>query len=254
MTKALLIAGIILILGVAGLAGALLGGALMIGTQPPYLITSGTSPFDVVTPPLYGVAYVYPNGSYILLMWVFNPNQYPIDAGTWGVREMSPKIGFWGPYGNPVANITFQPAPLNGIVPPFTFRTEDMWVGTLPNETAYEGELLQPAASGVLWYNGSGTFYTSFNVQFAISGIGTYEDVDWKFIGNNAGPQELHLYDANGNPITINVSNTHVWILVPPFAVWKQEVPPNYPLPQCINITNKPLPPWWGQRALECFR
>ena len=127
MTKALLVAGIILILGVAGLAGALLGGALMIGTQPPYLITSGTSPFDVVTPPLYGVAYVYPNGSYILLMWVFNP-------------------------------------------------------------------------------------------------------------------------------ITINVSNTHVWILVPPFAVWKQEVPPNYPLPQCINITNKPLPPWWGQRALECFR
>ncbi|MGC9209619.1 MAG: hypothetical protein ACP5GH_07280 [Nitrososphaeria archaeon] len=46
------------------------------------------------------------------------------------------------------------------------------------------------------------------------------------------------------------MSNTHVWILVPPFVVWKQEVPPNYPFQQYVNITNAPLPSLWGQHAL----
>ncbi|MGC9209644.1 MAG: hypothetical protein ACP5GH_07410, partial [Nitrososphaeria archaeon] len=95
----------------------------------------------------YGVAYVYPNGSYILLMWVFNSNQYPIDEGTLGVEE---RFGFWGPYGNPIDNISFQPAPLNGIIPPFSFRTEDRWPGLFVNELVYEKRLFQPAASEVL--------------------------------------------------------------------------------------------------------
>ncbi|MGC8597762.1 MAG: hypothetical protein ACP5NY_07610, partial [Thermocladium sp.] len=153
-------------------------------------------------------------------------------------------------YGNPIDYVNFQLAPLNGIIPPFSFRTKYMWVGTTVNESGYEARLLQPAASRVLWYNGSGEFDTSFNVQFATSNYGTYENVYWKFIGNNTGPKEIQLYNDNAALVTINVSNTHVWILVPPFAVWKQEVPPNYPFPQYVNITNAPLPPWWGQSAL----
>ncbi|MGC9209612.1 MAG: hypothetical protein ACP5GH_07245, partial [Nitrososphaeria archaeon] len=141
MRKALIVILITAVLGVAGLVAMLMSGVLMIGTQPPYIITPGTNPLEMMTPPLYGVAYVYPNGSYILLMWVFNPNQYPIDEGTWGVLEQAPRVGFWGPYGNPIDYVNFQPAPLNGIIPPFSFRTTERWGGMLVNETVYEARL-----------------------------------------------------------------------------------------------------------------
>ena len=145
------VGGAVVVVALALIIAALATGAVYIGLEPPYLFIPSSYQVERLNQPVgFAVAYVYPNNSYILDVWIFNPNAYPIISGA-SVYETAPKIGFWGPEGNAFT------------LKPFNFAYEDTWFGMTVNETVYGytynggGFYLQPPASGDLWYNGSGS-------------------------------------------------------------------------------------------------
>ena len=227
-----LVAGILVaVVGVVGLAVALLAGVVYIGLEAPFLyIPASNEIYMLRQPALFAVAYVYPNGSYILEAWVYNPNAYPIETGYLGVTEVAPNPNaFWGPTGE------FG----SGLVEPYSFAFNDRWSGLTINESEYMPRYLQPPQSGVLWYNGSG----EFRIGLGYGSTSPY---------STAAPAIASNFEFIGN----GPNGTHVWVAVPEIVymngtfalmpVYKCEIPPNFPYPQYVKVINGSCPPWWG--------
>jgi len=110
-----LIAGII--------AGGLLAGMLAISAEPPYFwLTSSEYPSGKILPvPIYSVAFVFPNGSFILEGWVYDPSPFVFTTSGLHAYPMAhiPGIGnIWAKYDG-VSGVFHQKNP--GAIYPFSF-------------------------------------------------------------------------------------------------------------------------------------
>ena len=222
------VGGAVVVVALALIIAGLATGAVYFSLEPPFVFfPEGYQVDSLSTPVAFGYANVYPNGSYTLTVWVYNPNPYPLDSGFSGVNEIKPQYGFWGPQGG-----LFN----GGALPPFGFNNETEWSPMLVNGSSYNNgypTYLQPASSGVLWYNGSGRFMYSLGYT-----------TTWH--GNLAAPalfQDFTYYGALSN-------GTHVWVLIPPHPVYKCEIPPGFPYPELVKINNSTPPFWWGRPAI----
>ena len=219
---------------VGALAGAALLGAVYITPQAPWLILP-SNPGGVVhdslkgflPPPLYAVMHELPNGSVQAEVWVYNPNSVPAIFNVY-INPVSPTNNtrlWWGPDIQPVdprasrigevCGFDFGRAPVYGV---------SEWGGETANSTYSDVMLIPP---GLIM--GPGWRYLLFATEGYPSG--TYETVEYfRYIGNGT------------------------WVATPPFAVHQQEIPPDFPYRNLVNVTSAPLPSWWGRRSIPpCY-
>jgi len=262
MNKILLFGvAIFLIAGI--IAGGLIAGVLAITQEPPYLwLTSADHPSGKILPvPIYSVAFVYPNGSFILESWVFDPS--PFTFTTSGVRAYPmayiPGIGnTWASYDGVTG--TFAPKGSTNIYP-FSFSYANAWFGvtynfTNPNYTGTVVEkqtLLQTAPYNLFHYNGTGQNQITITYGFINSqwSNGTFENFSYLGIGP---AQTITIVQNSVLPyqtVVIRANSTHVWVAIPNWAVYPQEVPPNFPYKNLVKTTSAPLPPWWNTTAIQ---
>jgi len=261
MNKILLFGvAIFLIAGI--IAGGLLAGVLAITQEPPYLwLTSSEYPSGKILPvPIYAVAYVFPNGSFILEGWVFDPSPFAFTTSGLHAYPMAyiPGIGnTWAKYDG-VSGVFQQKNP--GDIYPFSFSYANVWTGVTYNFTnpdaigkIYGECFLQPVQDNMFHYNGTGQNQIMITYSFPNSQWLNATFEDFTYLG--VGPAKNITIVQNTYPpfqtIVIPANSTHVWIAVPNWPVYPQEIPPNFPYKNLVKTTNAPLPPWWNTTAIQ---
>jgi len=261
MNKILLF-GVVIFLIAGIIAGGLIAGILAITQEPPYFwLTSSEYPSGKVLPvPIYAVAYVFSNGSFILEGWVFDPSPFVFTTSGLHAYPMAhiPGIGpSWAAYDG-VTGAFQQKNPT--YIYPFSFSYANMWGGDTFNFSnpdavgeTYGVCFLQPAQDNMFHYNGTGENQITITYGFVNSQWSNTTWEDFKYLG--VGPAKNITIVQNTYPpfqtITIRANSTHVWIAIPNWAVYPQEVPPNFPYAYLVKTTNAPLPPWWNTTAIQ---
>jgi len=260
MNKILLF-GVILFLIAGMIAGGILAGVLAITQEPPYFwLTSSEHPSGKVLPvPIYAVAYVFPNGSFILEAWTYDPSPFTFTTSGLHAYPMAhiPGIGsIWAKYDGVTG--VFQVNP--GDIFPFSFSYANVWAGVTYNFTnpdavgeTYGVCFLQPAQDNMFNYNGTGQNQIMITYSFQNSQWLNATFENFTYLG--LGPAKTITITQNTYPsfqtIVIPANSTHVWVAVPNWAVYPQEVPQNFPYKNLVKTTNAPLPPWWGSKAIQ---
>jgi len=248
---------------VAALVAGLYTNTIAITQEPPYLwvtaTTSGTPPGKVLPVAIYAVAFVYPNGSFILEAWVYNPNPFTFIAGVQAYPMAHiPVIGnTWAAYDG-VSGVFHQKN--IGEIYPFSFSYANAWSGVTYNFTNpdYTGRtvevqtLLQTAPYNLFHYNGTGQNQIWVSYGF-INGWGNATWENFTFLG--VGPEQTITIVQNTvlpyQTVVIPANSTHVWVAVPNWPVYPQEIPPNFPYAYLVKTTSAPLPSWWGSKAIQ---
>jgi len=248
---------------VATLLAGLYVNALAITEEPPYLWVTASeySSGKVLPVPIYAVAYVFPNGSFILEAWTFNPTPFVFTTSGLHAYTTAYVPGF-GPIWAAYDGVTgFFNSKNPGDIYPFSFGYANVWSGVTYNftdpdaigMTVEKETLLQTAPYNLFHYNGTGRNQITITYGFVNSqwSNGTFED--FKFVG--VGPAQTITIVQNSvlpyQTVVIPANSTHVWIAVPNWPVYPQEVPPNFPYKNLVKTTNAPLPSWWGSKALQ---
>jgi len=261
MNKILLF-GVVIFLIAGMVAGGILAGVLAITEEPPYFwLTSSEYPSGKILPvPIYAVAYVFPNGSFVLESWVFDPS--PFTFTTSGVRAYPmayiPGIGqSWAVYVG-AFGVFQQKNPT--YIYPFSFSYANVWAGvtynfTNPNYTGetYQRQFLQPAQDNLFHFNGTGQNQITITYGFVNS---QWSNTTWEnFTYVGVGPAKNITIAQNTYPpfqtIVIRANSAHVWIAIPNWPVYPQEIPQNFPYKNLVKTTNAPLPPWWNTTAIQ---
>jgi len=247
----------------ATLVAGLYTNIIAITEEPPYLwvtaTTSGTPPGKVLPVPIYAVAYVYPNGSFILEAWVYNPTPFTFTTSGLHAYPMAytSSGNFWAAYDGVTGPLVSKNP---NYIYPFSFSYANAWAGVTYNFTNpnYIGKvvekvrLLQTAPYNLFHYNGTGRNQITITYGF-INGWsnGTFED----FVYVGVGPAKTIAIVQNTQlpyqTAVIPANSTHVWIAIPNWPVYPQEIPPNFPYAYLVKTTNAPLPPWWGSKAIQ---
>ncbi|MGB9734418.1 MAG: hypothetical protein ACPL2E_07495, partial [Conexivisphaera sp.] len=178
-----------------------------------------------------------PNGSATAEAWVYNPNTVPVMIMNFMIAPTfanNNTPSWWGLHGWPT-NSSYPPGTYSNEILPFTFAYTNVWSMTYPYPKASpSGTLIPPG----LLVNDSGNEYFTFEF-FAWSSLGQFNYYEpFVYVGNGTwvatpGTGYLHRYTG---PYTY-------------WQVWPQEIPGGWPYPQLVNITNAPLPSWWGHPA-----
>ena len=260
MNKILLF-GVVLFLIAGIIAGGLLAGVLAISQEPPYFwVTSSEYPSGKILPvPIYAVAYVFPNGSFILEGWVYDPSPFVFTTSGLNAYPMAytSSENFWAVYDG-VTGAFQQKNPTS--IYPFSFSYANVWGGDTFNfsNPNYPGKtygmcFLQPAQDNLFHYNGTGQNQITITYGFVNSQWSNTTWEDFTYVGT--GPAKNITIDQNTYPpfqtIVIPANSTHVWVAVPNWPVYKQEIPPNFPYTYLVKTTNAPLPPWWNTTAIQ---
>ena len=261
MNKILLF-GIVLFLIAGMVAGGILAGVLAISAESPYLwLTSSDHPSGKILPvPIYAVAYVFPNGSFILEGWTYDPSPFVFTTSGLHAYPMAhiPVIGnTWASYDG-VSGVFHQKN--IGDIYPFSFSYGNMWTGVEFNFTnpdyigkIYGVRFLQPIQDNLFHYNGTGQNQIGIAYGFVNSQWVNTTRENFTYLG--VGPAQTITISQNTYPpyetIVIPANSTHVWVAVPYWPVWKQEIPPNFPYTYLVKTTNAPLPPWWNTTAIQ---
>jgi len=261
MNKILLF-GVVIFLIAGMVAGGILAGVLAITQEPPYLwLTSSEYPSGKILPvPIYSVAYVFPNGSFILESWVFDPSPFTFTTSGLHAYPLAyiPGIGpSWASYDGVIG--AFQQKNPTYIYP-FSFSYANMWAGvefnfTNPNYTgkSYGMCFLQPIQDNLFHFNGTGQNQITITYGFVNSqwGNGTFEN--FSYLG--VGPAQTIIITQNTYPpfqtIVIPANSSHIWVAIPNWPVYLQEIPQNFPYKNLVKTTNAPLPPWWNTTAIQ---
>jgi len=261
MNKILLF-GVALFLIAGMVAGGILAGILAISQEPPYFwVTSSEYPSGKVLPvPIYAVAYVFPNGSFILESWVFDPSPFVFTTSGPRAYPMAyiPGIGqSWVEYDGAFG--MFQQKNPTYIYP-FSFSYANVWAGVTYNFTnpnypgeTYQRQFLQPAQDNLFHFNGTNQNQITITYGFVNS---QWSNTTWEnFTYVGTGPAKNITIVQNTYPpfqtIVIPANSTHVWVAVPNWPVYPQEIPPNFPYKNLVKTTNAPLPPWWNTTAIQ---
>ena len=247
---------------VAALVAGLYTNTLAISQEPPYLwitaTTSGTPPGKILPVAIYAVAYVFPNGSFILEAWVYNPNPFTFVAGVQAYpMAYFGSEHFWAGYVG--ASGVFNQTNSEYIYP-FSFSFANAWNGitynfTYPNADGKVVEmqtLLQTAPYNLFHYNGTGQNQIWVSYGF----LNGWNNATWEnFTYLGVGPTQTTVIVQNTvfphQTAVIPANSTHVWIAIPYWPVYKQEIPPNFPYAYLVKTTNAPLPSWWGSKAIQ---
>jgi len=252
----ILVVGVVLFLVAGMVAGGLLAGMLAISEEPPYFwVTSADHPSGQVLPvPIYAIAYTFQNGSFILEGWVYDPSPFTFTTSGLHAYPMTrmPIIGnIWAKYDG-TSGVFNSRNP--GDIYPFSFSYTNAWFGDVFNFTypdavgeTYQVQFLQPAQDNMFHYNGSGEnqimiTYGFINSQWLNA---TWENFTYLGLGPSQNTQLPY------QSITIRANSTHIWVAVPNFAVYPQEIPPNFPYKNLVKTTNAPLPSWWNTTAIQ---
>jgi hypothetical protein len=246
---------VVTLLGIAFLAVAgvvlMFTGGLYITPQHPYYVDPTNLYSDYVVPyppapsetgalylPVYAILHFFPNGSATAEAWVYNPNTVPILISEFLISPTFTNNNtpvWWGPSSTPT-NSSYPPGTPNNEMLPFTFAYTNVWGAVYPGKVYQEDTLIQPG----LLVNDSGNEYFVFKF-FAESSLGQFNyNEPFVYVGNGtwvATPWTAQLKGMNG------YYNNVAW------QVWPQEIPGGWPYPQLVNITNAPLPSWWGHPA-----
>ena len=261
MNKILLF-GIVIFLISGMVAGGILAGILAISQEPPYFwVTSSEYPSGKILPvPIYAVAYVFPNGSFILEGWTFDPSPFTFTTSGLSAYPLAhvPGIGnIWAAYDG-TRGVFDQKNP--GYIYPFSFSYVNMWAGVEFNFTnpdaigkVYQVRFLQPAQDNLFYFNGTGLNQIGIAYGFVNSQWVNTTRENFTYLG--VGPAQTIIITQNTYPpyetIVIPANSTHMWVAVPYWPVWKQEIPPNFPYTYLVKTTNAPLPPWWNTTAIQ---
>jgi len=262
MNKILLF-GVVLFLIAGMIAGGILAGVLAISAEPPYFwVTSSEYPSGKILPaPIYSVAFVFPNGSFILESWVFDPSPFTFTTSGLHAYPMAyiPGSGpSWASYDG-VTGFFNSKSGTN--INPFSFSYANVWSGVTYNftdpdaigMTVEKQTLLQTAPYNMFHYNGTGRNQITITYGFINSqwSNGTFED--FVFVG--VGPaQNITIVQNSVLPyqtVVIRANSTHVWVAVPNWPVYPQEIPPNFPYKNLVKTTNASLPSWWNTTAIQ---
>jgi len=247
---------------IAALVAGLYTNTIAITQEPPYLwvtaTTSGKPPGKVLPVPIYAVAFVYPNGSFILEAWTYNPSPFTFTTSGLHAYTTAYLPGFgtiWAAYDGVTG-----PLMPNNYIYPFSFSYANTWFGVTYNFTNpdYIGEvveketLLQTAPYNLFHYNGTGRNQITITYGFVNGwGNGTFED--FRYVG--VGPAQTITIVQNTvlpyQTVVIPANSTHVWVAIPNWRVYPQEVPPNFPYKNLVKTTSAPLPSWWGSKAIQ---
>jgi len=261
MNKILLF-GVVLFLVAGMVAGGILAGVLAISQEPPYLwVTSSEHPSGKILPvPIYAVAFVFPNGSFVLESWTYDPSSFIFTTSGLHAYPMAyiPGIGqSWAEYDG-AFGVFQQKNPT--YIYPFSFSYANVWTGvefnfTNPNYTGetYQRQFLQPAQDNMFHYNGTGENQIMITYGFPNSQWLNTTFENFTYLG--LGPEKTIIIAQNIYPpfqtIVIPANSTHVWVAIPNWPVYPQEIPPNFPYKNLVKITNAPLPPWWNTTAIQ---
>jgi len=251
----ILVVGVVLFLVAGMVAGGILSGMVAISQEPPYfwITASDHSSGEILPVPIYSVAYTFPNGSFILEGWVFDPSPFTFTTSSLHAYPFAytSSGNYWAAYDG-VTGVLNSKTP--NYIYPFSFSYANMWDGdvfnfTYPNAVGetYQVQFLQPAQDNMFYYNGSGQnqitiTYGFINSQWSNT---TWENFSYFGVGPSQNTQLPY------QSITIRANSTHIWVAVPNWAVWKQEIPPNFPYKNLVKTTNAPLPSWWNTTAIQ---
>jgi len=258
----IIIPSVVVFLIVATLVAGLYTNTIAITEEPPYLwftaTNSGTPPGKVLPVPIFAVAYVFPNGSFILEAWTFNPTPFVFTTSGLGAYPMAytSSGNFWAGYEG--VRGVFQGNP--GDIYPFSFSYANAWFGITYNFTdpdaigkvVEKATLFQTAPYNLFHYNGTGQNQITITYGFVNGwGNGTFED--FTYLG--VGPAQTITITQNTvlpyQTVVIPANSTHVWVAIPNWPVYPQEVPPNFPYKNLVKTTSASLPSWWGSKALQ---
>jgi len=260
-TKIIIPSVAVFIIAVTLVAG-LYTNTIAITEEPPYLwLTSSEYPSGkILSVPIYAVAYVFPNGSFILEGWVFDPSPFIFTTSGLHAYPMAhiPGIGnIWAEYDG-VSGVFHQKN--IGDIYPFSFSYGNMWTGVEFNFSnpdavgeTYGVCFLQPTKDNLFHFNGTGQNQIEITYGFINSqwSNGTFEN--FSYLG--VGPAQTITITQNTYPpfqtITIPANSTRVWVAVPNWPVYPQEIPQNFPYKNLVKTTNAPLPPWWNTTAIQ---
>jgi len=261
MNKILLF-GIVLFLIAGMVAGGILAGVLAISAESPYLwFTLSDHPSGKILPvPIYAVAYVFPNGSFILEGWTYDPSPFVFTTSGLHAYPMAyiPGIGqSWASYDG-VTGFFNSKSGTN--INPFSFSYANAWSGVTFNfsnpdaigKVVEKQTLLQTAPYNLFHYNGTGQNQIEITYGFVNGwGNGTFEN--FSYLG--VGPANTITIVQNTvlpyQTVVIPANSTHVWVAVPNWPVYPQEIPPNFPYKNLVKINTAPLPPWWNTTAIQ---
>jgi len=257
----ILVVGVVLFLVAGMIAGGILAGMLAISEEPPYLwfTSSDKSSGEILPVPIYAVAFVFPNGSFILEGWAYDPSPFTFTtSGLHAYPMANLSIGkVWAVYDG-TTGVFQQKNP--GYIYPFSFSYANMWAGevfnfTYPNAVGetYQVQFIQPAQDNLFHYNGSGQNQITITYGFINS---QWSNTTWEnFTYLGVGPAKTTVIVQNTYPpfqsITIPANSTHVWVAVPNWSVWKEEIPPNFLYKNLVKTTNAPLPQWWNTTSIQ---
>jgi len=253
----ILVVGVVLFLVAGMIAGGILSGMVAITEEPPYLwfTSSDHASGEILPAPIYAVAFVFPNGSFILEGWTYDPSPFTFTTSGLNAYPMAhiPVIGnIWAKYDGTSGSFNSRNP---GVIYPFSFSYCNAWNSitfnfTQPNaigKILLTTQLLQPSQDNMFHYNGSGEnqimiTYGFINSQWLNA---TFENFTFLGVGPSQNTQLPY------QSITIRANSTHIWVAVPNWAVWKQEIPPNFPYKNLVKTTNAPLPSWWNTTAIQ---
>jgi len=247
---------------VAALVAGLYTNTLAISQEPPYLwltaTTSGTPPGKILPVAIYAVAYTFPNGSFILEAWVYNPNPFAFIAGVQAYPMVRiPGIGKIGAAYDGASGVFNQTN--SEYIYPFSFSYANVWGGDTFNFSnpdavgeTYQVQFLQPVQDNMFHYNGTGQNQIWVSYGF----VNGWNNATWEnFTYLGVGPAQtitiVQNYYLPYETITIPANSTHVWVAVPYWPVYPQEIPPNFPYKNLVKTTSAPLPSWWNTTAIQ---
>ena len=247
----------------ATLLAGLYTNTIAITEEPPYLWVTASeySSGKVLPVPIFAIAYVFPNGSFILEAYVYDPSPFVFTTSGLGAYTTAYVPGFgtiWAAYEG-VRGVFNSTNP--GDIYPFSFSYANAWFGITYNFTdpdaigkvVEKATLLQTAPYNLFHYNGTGRNQITITYGFVNSqwSNGTFED--FRYVG--VGPAKNITIIQNTvlpyQTVVIRANSTHVWVAIPNWPVYRQEIPPNFPYAYLVKTTNAPLPPWWGSKALQ---
>jgi len=143
---------------------------------------------------------------------------------------------------------------------PFSFSYANAWGGDTFNFSnpdavgeTYQVQFLQPAQDNLFHFNGTGQNQITITYGFVNSqwSNGTFED--FRYVG--VGPANTITIVQNTvlpyQTVVIPANSTHVWVAVPNWPVYPQEIPPNFPYKNLVKINTAPLPQWWNTTAIQ---
>jgi len=258
----MLIAGVVLFLIAGMLAGGILSGMVAISQEPPYFwfTSSDHSSGEILPVPIYSVAYVFPNGSFILEGWTYDPSPFTFTTSGLHAYPMAyiPGIGpSWAAYDG-VTGALMSKNP--NYIYPFSFSYANAWFGDVFNFTypdavgeTYQVQFLQPAQDNMFHYNGSGENQITITYGFINSqwGNGTFENFTYLGVGPTKTTVIVQNTQLPYQTAVIPANSTHIWVAVPNWRVYSQEIPQNFPYKNLVKTTNAPLPSWWNTTAIQ---